>query len=91
MSTALQISSDIKYHLIPVRDCLSMPLNMKLSFAHSNGAEPVEGAWPVMGFASHQQVHGGPPAVVMLGAPTSLASTHYGDRSAPRRRHTRRR
>jgi hypothetical protein len=28
-----------------------MPLNMKLSFAHSNAAA-VEGAWPVMGFAS---------------------------------------
>jgi hypothetical protein len=28
---------------------LSMPLNMKLSFAHSNVAA-VEGAWPVMGF-----------------------------------------
>jgi hypothetical protein len=29
-----------------------MPLNMKLSFAHSNVAA-VEGAWPVMGFTSH--------------------------------------
>jgi hypothetical protein len=29
--------------LIPARDCLSMPLNMKLSFAHSNVAA-VEGA-----------------------------------------------
>jgi hypothetical protein len=34
-----------------------MPLNMKLSFAHSNVAA-VEGAWPVMGFTSHQQMHG---------------------------------
>ena len=41
--------------LIPARDCLSMPLNMKLSFAHSNVAA-VEGAWPVMGFSSHQQM-----------------------------------
>jgi hypothetical protein len=29
-----------------------MPLNMKLSFVHSNVAA-VEGAWPVMGFTSH--------------------------------------
>jgi hypothetical protein len=46
--------------LTPARDCLSMPLNMKLSFAHSN-VVAVEGAWPVMGFTSHQQVHGEPP------------------------------
>jgi hypothetical protein len=42
MTTRLQISSDIKYisntTLIPARDCLSMPLNMKLSFAHSDVA-----------------------------------------------------
>jgi hypothetical protein len=36
-----------------------MPLNMKLSFAHSNVAA-VGGAWPVMGFTSHQQMHGEP-------------------------------
>jgi hypothetical protein len=34
-----------------------MPLNMELSFAHSNVAA-VEGAWSVMGFTSHQQMHG---------------------------------
>jgi hypothetical protein len=36
-----------------------MPLNMKPSFAHSNVAA-VKGAWPVMGFTSHQQVHDEP-------------------------------
>jgi hypothetical protein len=36
-----------------------MPLNMELPFAHSNVAA-VEGAWPVMGFTSHQQMHGEP-------------------------------
>jgi hypothetical protein len=33
-----------------------MPLNMELSFAHSNNVAAVGGAWPVMGFTSHQQV-----------------------------------
>jgi hypothetical protein len=46
-----------KTTLIPARDYLSMPLNMKLSFAYSNVAA-VEGAWSVMGFTSHQQMHG---------------------------------
>jgi hypothetical protein len=33
-----------------------MPLNMKLSFAYSySNVAAVEGAWPVMGFTSHQQ------------------------------------
>jgi hypothetical protein len=72
-----------------------MPLNTKLSFAHSNAAA-VEGAWPVMGFSSHQQMHAEPPGriVVGLGTPTSLASimvvgphhtaaTHAGE--APKR------
>jgi hypothetical protein len=36
-----------------------MPLNMKLSFDHSNVAA-MGGAWPVMGFTSHQQMHGEP-------------------------------
>jgi hypothetical protein len=36
-----------------------MPLNMELFFTGSNVAA-VGGAWPVMGFTSHQQVHGGP-------------------------------
>jgi hypothetical protein len=50
--------------LIPARDCLHMPLNMELPFAHSNVAA-VEGAWPVMGFTSHQQIHGGPPGRIV--------------------------
>jgi hypothetical protein len=37
---------------------------MKLSFAHSNVAA-VGGAWPVMGFSSHQQMHAGPPGRVV--------------------------
>jgi hypothetical protein len=45
--TTLQISSDIKYHrpsFQRVIACLcTMPLNMKISFAHSNVAA-VEGA-----------------------------------------------
>jgi hypothetical protein len=62
--------------LIPARDCLFMPLNMKLSFAHSNVAA-VEGAWPVMGFTSHQHMHGGPSGRVVQVLPHSpLASRH---------------
>jgi hypothetical protein len=75
--------------LIPARDCLSMPLNMELSFAHSDVAA-VEGAWPVMGFASHQQMHGGPSPGRTAGC-SHFSRQHYGGRSAPRRRHTRRR
>jgi hypothetical protein len=43
--TALQKSSDIKYHcpFQRVIGCLSMPLNMELPFAHPNVAA-VEGA-----------------------------------------------
>jgi hypothetical protein len=77
--TALQISSDIvtsNTTLIPARDCLSMPLNMELSFAHPNVAA-VEGVWYVACGGLYQ-----PPTdawrwsfqVVLLGAPTSLAS-----------------
>jgi hypothetical protein len=47
------------------------------------------GAWPVMGFASHQQMHGGPPGRNV--ECSHFSRQHYGDRSAPRRRHTRRR
>jgi hypothetical protein len=68
-----------------------MPLNMKLSFAYSNVAA-VEGAWPVMGFASHQQVHGEPSdriaccwvlplpslASIMVIVPHHAAVTHVG-------------
>jgi hypothetical protein len=77
--------------VIPARDCLSMPLNMQLSFAHSNVAA-VEGAWPVVGFTSHQQMHGEPSLqVVLLGAPASLASImvigpHHAAVTQPRRR-----
>jgi hypothetical protein len=65
-----------------------MPLNMKLPFAHSNVAA-VEGAWPVMGFTSPQQMHGEPSDRNVECA--HFSRQHYGDRSAPRRRHTRRR
>jgi hypothetical protein len=65
-----------------------MPLNMKLSFAHSNVAA-VEGAWPVMGFTSHQQMHGEPSGRNV--ECSHFSRQHHGDRSAPRRRHTRRR
>jgi hypothetical protein len=41
-----------------------MPLNMKPPFAHSNVAA-VEGAWPVMGFTSHQPMHGEPPGRIV--------------------------
>ena len=51
-----------------------MPLNMKLSFAHSNVAA-AEGAWPVMDFTSHLNICMVGLQVVMLGAPASLAST----------------
>jgi hypothetical protein len=51
-----------------------MPLNMKLPFAHSSVAA-VGGAWPVMGFTSHQQMHGETSGRIILGAPTSLTST----------------
>jgi hypothetical protein len=53
-----------------------MPLNMKLSFAHSNVAA-VEGAWPVMGFTSHQQVHGGPSG--RIAGCSHFSRQHYGD------------
>jgi hypothetical protein len=68
-----------------------MPLNMKLSFAHSNVAA-VEGAWPVMGFTSHQQMHGEPSgrnvecfhfsrhSFRVIG-PHHAAVTHAGDSS----------
>jgi hypothetical protein len=42
-----------------------MPLNMKLSLAHSN-VTAVEGACPVMGFTSHQQMHVANLQVVLL-------------------------
>jgi hypothetical protein len=70
-----------------------MPLNMKLSFAHSNVAA-VEGAWPVMGFTSHQQMHGGPSvrsycwvlprtslSSIMVIGPHHAAVTHVGGSS----------
>jgi hypothetical protein len=72
--------------LIPARDCLSMPLNMELPFAHSNVAA-VDGACPVMGFTSHQQMHGGEPPGRVVGC-SHFPRHHYGDRSAPRRRNT---
>jgi hypothetical protein len=73
--------------LIPARGCLSMPLNMKLSFAHSRHVAAVEGAWPVMAlFTSHQQMHGGPAARVV--GCSHFSRQHYGGRSAPRRRHS---
>jgi hypothetical protein len=55
-----------------------MPLNMKPPFAHSNVAA-VEGAWPVMGFTSHQQMHCEPPSrsycwVLSLLSPAPLRS-----------------
>jgi hypothetical protein len=77
---------------MPARDCLSMPLNMKLSFAHSDVAA-VEGAWPVMGFISHQQVHDvhGGPSDRIVGC-SHFPRQHHGGSSAPRRRrHTRQR
>jgi hypothetical protein len=64
-----------------------MPLNMKFSSAHSDVAA-VEGAWPVMGFSSHQQIHAGPSGRVV--GCSHFSRRHYGDRPAPRRRHTRR-
>jgi hypothetical protein len=60
-----------------------MPLNMKLSFVHSNVAA-VEGAWPVMGFTSHQQMHGEPSGRIV--ECSHFSRQHYGDSSAPRRR-----
>jgi hypothetical protein len=68
-----------------------MPLNLQLSFAHSHVAA-VEGAWPVVGFTSHQQKHGGPSgcivecllplpslASIMVVVPHHAAVTHVGD------------
>jgi hypothetical protein len=52
-----------------------MPLNMKLPFAHSNvAAVEVGGAWPVVGFipATNRCMVG--LQVVLLSAPTSIAS-----------------
>jgi hypothetical protein len=49
----------------------------------------VQGAWPVMGFTSHQQVHGEPSGRVV--GCSHFSRQHHGGRSAPRRRHTRRR
>jgi hypothetical protein len=60
---------------------------MELSFAHSNVAA-VGGAWPVMGLSSHQQMHAGPSDRIV--GCSHFSRQHHGDRSAPRRRHTRR-
>jgi hypothetical protein len=57
-----------------------MPLNMELSFAHSNVAA-VEGAWPVMGFTSHQQMHGEPSGRNV--ECSHFSRQHYGDRRGP--------
>jgi hypothetical protein len=57
-----------------------------LSLVHSNVAA-VEGAWPVMGFTSHQQMHGEPSGRI-AGCCSHFSRRHYGDRSAPRRCHS---
>jgi hypothetical protein len=54
----LQISSTIKFHPRPSACVLVYAISMKIPFAKSNVAA-VKGAWPVMGFVSHQQMHGG--------------------------------
>jgi hypothetical protein len=53
-----------------------MPLSMELPFADSNMAADV------MGFTSHQQVHGEPPG--RIAGCSHFSRQHYGDRSAPR-------
>jgi hypothetical protein len=44
---------------------------------------------PVMGFSSHQQMHAGPSGRIV--ECSHFSRQHYGGRSAPRRRHIRRR
>jgi hypothetical protein len=66
---------------------------MGLPFAHIQNVAAVEGAWPVMGFSSHQQMHAGPSDRVAgnVAGCSHFSRQHHGNRPArPHRRHTRR-